>query len=112
MRLDRIRVPVANLAPAAQTFRALGFHLRGDARSLIANTPTGDLELTTADTRREIVLSTASPAPDMDPPLPLAFEVGSRTPPEAVAHPNGVLRLERVYIATSDLAPVLPLYAA
>jgi hypothetical protein len=112
MRVDRVRVPVANLAAAAQRYRALGFHLAGDERSQMARTPTAGLELSSGGNRAEIVISAESPIPHPEPQLPIAFEVASPSLPGAVVHPNSVLTLERVYIAIPDLVAVVRSYSA
>jgi catechol 2,3-dioxygenase-like lactoylglutathione lyase family enzyme len=111
MRIDRIRVPVATLVAAAQSYRALGFHLIGDEQSLVASTPTGGLELASGGTRPEIVISAPSPAPEVAAQLPLVVEVTSPPVSGEVAHPNTVLKLERVYVVTTDIERAVRLYS-
>jgi hypothetical protein len=111
MLFDRVRIPVPDLAEAAESYRALGFGLIDGAASALVVTPTGDLELTAGEGRPDIVLKAPSTLPDPS-GLPLSFEVSTDAQPRAAVHPNTVLRLERVYLAVPDLEAVLPLYSA
>jgi catechol 2,3-dioxygenase-like lactoylglutathione lyase family enzyme len=112
MLLLRVRIPVPNLAEAAERYRALGFEVVVGAASGLVVTPTGDLELTASEGRPDIVLSSPSTTPGPG-GLPLSFEVptADQHHREAV-HPNTVLRVERVYIVVPDLEAALPLYSA
>jgi hypothetical protein len=109
--LHRVRIPVPNLAEAAESYRALGFELVDEATSALAVTPTGDLELTAGEDRPEVVPGSPS-LTSVRSGLPLSFEMAMDKQPRAVVHPNTVLRLERVYIVVPDLEAALPLYSA
>jgi hypothetical protein len=110
--VQRVRVPVDDLAAATSSYRALGFALTIDRESIVAATSTGSLELTSSPgARRELVLAGSRASHSRD-DLPLAFVDSIDDQPAAGSHPNSVLRLERVYVVVPDVHAVLADYAS
>jgi hypothetical protein len=112
-RIDHVTIGVPGLDAGMAAFARIGFDVRRDRACALAPNEHDYLELVeTGDFKdgiRGIALASDDPATD-------AAAMRSRgtlehvtlaqqtEAPVAVRHPNGVLRLERVYIAVTDLA--------
>jgi hypothetical protein len=116
-RIDHVTIGVADLDAGMAAYARIGFDVRRDADCAVALTQKDFLELRKSSTQglHHIYLQSD------DLPVDLAAIqkrdrveslklVGQREALPAARHPNGVLRLERVYIAVTDLAAAAEAY--
>ena len=106
--IDHIVMDVPDLAAARETFAKMGFHLGADGEILLQQSSIEDgiwaIALATDNLDQDARFLGALPVRSV-----MAVEQRQRAP---VEHPNGVQRLERVYIAVEDVRAEAAIYAA
>ena len=108
MKLAFVRVGVAGLDAGVAAFGRLGFDLRREGDRALAATQEDCLELRAA-AREGIECIGLEGAPAQAGAEYLEF-TSRREPLAAATHPNGVQRIERVYIAVPDVAAAAAVY--
>lgn len=117
-RIDHVTIGVADLDAGIAAYTSIGFDIRRDSDGAVGFNENDFFELRKSG--REGLRAIALQSDD----LPADAEatrsrgtvehvtlVGSRKAPAAARHPNGVLRLERVYIAVENLAKAAAEYS-
>jgi hypothetical protein len=111
LSVDEVSLAVDDLRHGISAFTALGFEV-AETR---VDTETASLVLRSSEERaglRSIGLVCAQPIEAVDDRLPLRFAPPDHREKRPVRHPNGVLRLERVYVVVAELRRAAPEYAA
>jgi len=111
--IDHIKIDVPDLAAGVATYHRLGFDMHAVGAKAIARNHDDFLELKvgTAGGISAIALRSTSQAADQEAvasrgSIPYVVVTDSLQPrnPVASQHPNGVFKLERVYVAVADLS--------
>jgi len=112
-RVDHVKIDVPDLAAGVDTYHRLGFDMHTVGAKAIARNPDDFLELKTGTSAgiSAVALRSDSLAADQKAVASRGAIAGvvltdSLQPrnPVAAMHPNGVHKLERVYVAVADLA--------
>lgn len=112
-RIDHITIDVADLKAGVETYHRLGFDMHAIGRKGIARNEDDYLELRTGPAAGIAAIALRSDAFAADQaafaargPLEQVTVTDSMQPrgPVPAQHPNGVYKLERVYVAVADLA--------
>src|SRR4051794_19999946 len=116
-RIDHVTLGVADLDAGVAAYSRIGFDVRRDGDRAVALNATDFLELQKSG--RDGLRSIALQSDDFEADTASMRSRGTlehvtlaqqTEAPVAVRHPNGVLRLERVYIAVTDLAASVETY--
>jgi hypothetical protein len=116
-RIDHVTIGVADLDAGMAAYASIGFDVRGDGDRAVAFNEADFLELRKSgrDGLRSVALQSDDLAVDTAAmrsrgTLEHVVLAQQAKAPAAARHPNGVLRLERVYIAVTDLAAAAETY--
>jgi hypothetical protein len=115
LSVDHVSLGVADLPFGISTFTALGFDLASSSAVARIDTETASVILTPSQAFSglgSISIACEEPIAQRDGRLPLRFVSSDMRAKRPGNHPNGALRLERVYVAVPDLRIAAPEYAS
>ena len=116
-RIDHVTIGVADLDAGMAAYASIGFDVRGSADRAVASNEADFLELRHSE--HDGLRSIALQSDDLEADTAAMRARGTlehvtlaqrSKAPAAARHPNGVVRLERVYIAVTDLAAAAETY--